>query len=141
MTTKTVLLALAITLFPASCVDNKYIYGDLKTNNVSSKNINLTFKKYTRTTEEDGGTNLIVDYNENGSIELYGNVIKIDKTSKQEIFFIKTESYDDLNQIYTFNTDKSKITLNVMERNLKVFFYNKDCQETFYLQSIPVLIF
>lgn len=52
-----------------------------------------------------------------------------------DIYRIKNESYNDLDQVYTFNCDKVVIEFSVTDRKIEVYQMNEDSKEVFYINS------
>lgn len=84
---------------------------------------------------EDDSVQLIRTFNEQGNIEIYGDVVRIKKNSVMDIYRIKNESYNDLDQIYTFNCDRAIVEFSVTDRKIEVYQMNEDSKEVFYINS------
>ena len=102
---------------------------------ISFKNDIFYFNRYIRVTSEDEGNTLAVNFNENGNIEMYGNTIRVKKTSNTDFYFIKEESYNDEEQIYTFTCDRAIVVFDVTDRQISVHQTNSDEKEVFYINS------
>lgn len=101
----------------------------------SFKNDKFYFNRYTKISEADGGIIISSDFHENGSIEIYGNVVKFKRTSETDIYMILDEGYNLNEQTYTFTCDRSIIEFSVLDKTMKINFMNSDDQEVYYIDS------
>jgi hypothetical protein len=103
---------------------------------MSFKNDIFYFNRYERVEgAEDDSVQIIRTFNQQGNIEIYGNVIKVKKNSAMDIYTIVDESYNDLEQVYTFNCKRAVVVFSVTDRKIEVYQMNEDSKEVFYISS------
>lgn len=130
-------LFFAMLFAASSCVmdhgDSKFIETHEK--EISLRNDKFYFKRYDKISEVDGAKNINASFLENGSIEIYGNIIRVIRTADSDIYKILSEDYDLDNQTYTFTCDRAIIELSVMDKSISVQFMNSDDKEVYYIDS------
>jgi hypothetical protein len=99
------------------------------------RNDKFYFKRYNKISEADSAQVINVSFNESGSIEIYGNIIRVVRTADSDMYRIMKEDYSLSNQTYKFTCDRAIVEFSVMDKTMTIQFMNSDNKEVYYIDS------
>lgn len=129
-----VLIVIAL-LLGASALNTCTPSQDTARNQMSFKNDKFYFNRYTKYYDKEDSSGTYASVHDNGSIEIYGTVIVVKKTSELRTFFIIEEEYDEDEQIYTFYAEDATIVFDVQMKTLDVHYDGHGGGDVFYINS------
>lgn len=109
--------------------------SEVKTNQMSFRSDMFYFKKYIKYKDSGDNKSIYASQHDSGNIQMYGNVIRVNKTSEKKTYFINKEEYNEEDQVYIFYADDVTITFDVLMKTFDVHYDKHGGGDTFYIDS------